>query len=82
MVKIIKGRYGFRAEDGTVQIAVAGKELELGGKEETRLIALGIAEAVTKESTETKVQGARNDIPIQKDAQLMPKSGKRKGRKT
>ena len=82
MVKIIKGRYGYRAEDGTVQIAVAGKVLELDRKEEDRLIGLGAAEAVSMDRTETDAEGAGNDNPAQEDASPMPKPGKRKGRKT
>ena len=46
MIKIIKGRYGYKAEDGTVRIAEGGKKLSLDKKEEERLVSLGVAETV------------------------------------
>ena len=70
MVRIIKGRYGYAADDGTVQIA----ELSLDPKEEARLIELGSAEAVENEE---KKAGEVNEPEPE-----TPKPRRRKGRKS
>ncbi len=74
MVRIIKGRYGYAADDGTVQIAEPGKELSLDPKEEARLIRLGSAEAVENEE---KKAGEVNEPEPE-----TPKPRRRKGRKS
>ena len=73
MVRIIKGRYGYAADDGTVQIAENGKALLLDKKEEERLIKLGCAEPV--EEKEEKKE--KENTPLE-----APKPRRRKGRKS
>ena len=68
MVRIIKGRYGYAADDGTVQIAENGKVLLLDKKEEERLIKLGCAEPVEEKEENTPLEA--------------PKPRRRKGRKS
>ena len=46
MVEIIRGRYGYEAEDGTIRIATSGKRLSLDRKEEERLVRQGVATMV------------------------------------
>lgn len=75
MVRIIKGRYGYAADDGTVQIAENGKVLLLDKKEEERLIKLGCAEPVEEKEKEKKKE--EETVPLE-----TPKPRRRKGRKS
>ena len=61
MVEIIRGRYGYRAEDGTIRIATKGKRLSLDKKEEEKLIRQGVAFMVEapKESPRPKKRKGR-----------------------
>lgn len=77
MIEITKGRYGYKAEDGTIKIAPPGKKLSLKKDEEERLVKRGNAVYVEEEvKVETKV-----DAPAEPVSKAVPKPRKRKGRK-
>ena len=79
MIEIIKGRYGYRAEDGSIKIAPPGKRLTLKKEEEEKLVRRGNALYVEEEAkAEAKV-----DAPAETktDSEPVQKPRKRKGRK-
>ncbi|MCR5824433.1 MAG: hypothetical protein K6G60_08390 [Lachnospiraceae bacterium] len=77
MIEITKGRYGYKAEDGTIKIAPPGKKLSLEKDEEERLVKRGNAVYVEEE---VKVE-AKVDAPAEPVSEPAPKPRKRKGRK-
>ncbi|MBQ7615630.1 MAG: hypothetical protein IJU77_11340 [Butyrivibrio sp.] len=79
MIEITKGRYGYKAEDGTTQIAPPGKRLSLDKDEEERLVRRGNAVYVEEEvKVEAKVDAPAESEPV---SEAVPKQRKRKGRK-
>lgn len=79
MIEITKGRYGYKAEDGTIKIAPPGKKLSLEKDEEERLVKRGNAVYVEEEvKVETKVDAPAKPMP---ESENVPKQRKRKGRK-
>ena len=81
MVEIVKGRYGYRAEDGTVQVAAKGKRLRLQEFEEQRLVSIGVAVSVkdAEEPAEAVVE-ARTE-PAAEEVKTAKKPKTRKGKK-
>lgn len=84
MVEIIKGRYGYKAEDDTVQIAEPGTKLTLDTEEEKRLVKIGCAVVVEEIKEEHEVAEVEPEVPDQAEAPSAPelKPRKRKGRKS
>lgn len=79
MVQIVKGRYGYVAEDGTVQIAKAGMLLSLDKREEERLVRVGCAITVEDKDKDPIAKFEAENIPEQKEPTKRPR--RRKGRK-
>ena len=81
MVEIVKGRYGYRAEDGTVQVATKGKRPRLQGTEEQRLVSIGVAVSVkdAEEPAEAVVEAKTE--PAAEEAKPAKKPKTRKGKK-
>ena len=79
MIEITKGRYGYKAEDGTIQIAPPGTRLSLDKSEEERLVKRDNAVYVEEEvRTSAKVDTPVEPMP---ESETVPKPRKRKGRK-
>ena len=80
MVEIIKGRYGYRAEDGTIQVATKGTRLSLDRGEEKILVNKGCA-VIVEEQKKEPVKAVKKETSEQSEAPSVPKTRKRKGRK-
>ena len=81
MVEIIKGRYGYRADDGTIQVATKGTRLSLDRGEEKILVNKGCA-VIVEEQKKEPLMTAKKENSEQSVVPPVPKNRKRKGRKT
>lgn len=75
MIQIVKGRYGYVADDGTVKIAEPGKTLFLSKNEEERLVRIGCAITLEEEAAKKKPSIKEEETPMQ------TKLRRKKGRK-
>ena len=79
MIEITKGRYGYKADDGTIKIAPPGTRLSLAKSEEESLVKRGNAISV-----ETPAEENEEPLPFTEEDPVeepVEKPRKKRGRK-